>query len=297
MSQGSKLKFLWLVFFAGSLFLGNAWAGPTLKNTHIPADVYEGQAIRLKHVFEWPAEEGEYEFQFPNEIGLHHLQFLGQDQSKKITSSDLGPVFRLTLSYQILPSTAGQGSIDGFNVLYRKKDSATWNTLAVPSVLIDIKKGLSEKWILILISVLIAIALPFMIWVIRATLSEQKQEQNFKSDPKQQIYASSAKIFENLITGHAGPYVRSLTAEWSYEFTKVVMACYDLPVQVVGRDAIVSELETRNIPPEELHETKRLLDRLEDLKFATELTSSIELEKTRLLLLQYVKNRITVNPT
>ena len=294
MPHGSKRKILWLALIFGFFFSGNAWAGPVLKDRHFPADIYEGQAIKLKLVFEWPAGEGEYEIKSPESVDLENIKFVGLSQAQKTSLSSSGPVSQLTLTYELLPLQTGQGSIDPFVVLYRKPGQGAWKKIPVTKLILEMKPALPWKGIRVLLLILAALVVPVALWFIHASWAEREREKNFKIDPKQQLYADAVKKFNGFICGYTTSYLRTLLSEWSDELTKVVMAYYDIPIRPATQTEIFKELGARNIPAGELQEIKGYFHQIEHLEFSLGNITSDTLEETRLLLLQYANSKIIV---
>ena len=275
------------------IFAPLALAAPVFKDAAQPGDIYEGQKVQLKLNFEWPASEGDYELKIPKDITLHNFEFLGQDQSLKISSSGLVSIVQCVLICELLPSAAGQGRIDSFYLLYRKSESAAWHTLAVPGLQVTIKPALPVKQILVLSAVFLAIVLPLALWLIQSSAATQRHERDHPEDPKQAVYQNAVKVFENLISGVTGAYFRGLAADWFYEFTRVVITYHDLPAQLVTKAELIKGLAAKNVSAEEIEKVGDLWDSIEPFKSASDLTGGIELEQIRLLLLQYVKGKIT----
>jgi hypothetical protein len=327
----SKQNALCLAFFLGLTLSGNAQADPALVNEELPGEIYSGQKVEFKLTFEWPEKEGKIEFKTPKTLDLVNFEILDEDQLLDTHPSDSGPVSRLFLVYQMQASGQGQAKINSFNVLYRRPHTLTWNSIQTPSVLVDIKHGLPIKKIIKLTAITLAIIFPFALWFIRARSSEQKHEKDFQSDPRQQVYANAAIKFSHFISGYTASSLEALLSDWSSELLKVIIACYDIPTHISTTPEILKELRARNIPAIGLHEIEDILGMLErsrmataeiikelrdknisdsdlqeigsifsqmsHLKFATESTSSRELEKLRLALLAFAKNKIIVGPS
>jgi hypothetical protein len=290
--KASRRKILWLaLFLVGCFFLGNTWAAPVLKDMHFPADIYEGQAVQLKLVFEWPAEEGEFEIQPPAEIGLNNIKFLGLNRSKETSSSDSGPVSRVTLAYELLPLQTGQGTVGRFDVLYRKPQEA-WKKISVSSLVLEIKPPLAWKWILILLAILATIVIPVAAWFLRSTSIQRERERNFKVDPKQELYKNAVKKFNEYITGHTEDYFRTFLSGWSEELVKVILTHYDVPLRPATPTELLKGLKARQIPAGELQEIKSFFDRLEQMQISAWSMTTAEIEKMRLSLLQYTQCKI-----
>jgi hypothetical protein len=294
MSHGLKRKILWLALGLGFLFAGNGWAAPVLAGTHFPADIHEGQTMQLKLVFEWPAEEGEYEIQSPSDIELENLKFVNLSQTQKIATANSVPVIRLILTYEFLPTQKGQGSIGFFNVLYRQTDQGSWRKIPIAKLFVEIKPALSWKGVIVLLLILTGLVVPTGIWVISVRQAEREREKNFKVDPKQQIYEEAAKKFSYLVAGYTPAFLRNLLSEWAEELKRVVVTYYDLPIQHVTQTAIFTKLADKNIPEGELQEIKDYFNQLEHLKCTPGDITTDSLEKLRLSLLHYAHSKIVL---
>lgn len=287
----SKRKILWLTLLLGIAFSGAALAKPVLKDTDVPADIYENQETQLKLAFEWPAAEGDYEMKGPETIKVTNLKFLGLSQSQQSSSS----ISRIIQGYRLLPLKKGQGSIAGFDVLYRRPNQAGWNQLSVPSFIMGIKPALPWKKIIILLSILAAIILPFLIWLVAVSWADRKREKSLESDPKQLLYAEAAKIISEFITGYTESSLQTVLSRWSGELTRVVMTYYDIPVRPATKNEILKELRTKNISAGEIQVIEDLFRKVEHLRFSTDvLATSRELEDVRRSLLQYVKGKTII---
>jgi hypothetical protein len=327
----SKQNILWLALSLGLTLSGNAHADPALVDAQLPGEIYSGQKVEFKLTLEWPEKEGKFEFKTPKAIDLENFEILEKGQSLETHASDSGPISRLVLIYEMQASAQGRGKISSFNVLYRKPHTLSWNSIQIPSVIVDIKHGLPVKKIIKLTAITLAIIFPFMIWFIRARSAEQKHEKNFQGDPRQQIYAKAAIKFSRFISGYTASFLEELLSDWSSEIMKVIMAYYDIPIHTSTTPEILKELRARNVTAEGLHEIEDILASLErsrlataeiikelrdrnianddlqeigsifsqlsHLKFATESTSSKELEKLRIALLTFAKSKIIVGPS
>lgn len=298
MAPISKRNVLWPALFLGLILSSSAWADPVLKDVSCPLDnIYEGQKVAFKLTFEWPAEEGEYEIKVPQDIGLKNIKLIDLSRSQETHSSDSGPVSRFVLIYQIMPLKKGQGTISGLNILSRKSGTLTWQTISVPTIIVNIKAALPIKKILILVTIPLAIVFPFALWFIRGSWAERKHEKSFQSDPKQQFYANAMGTFISFTSGYNASSLQALLSEWSTELMNVAMTCYDIPIRPTTKSEILKELGTKDIPANELHEIEGLFDSLEHLRFSTETAlTSQKLEKLRLSLLRYVKGKIITGP-
>ena len=290
----SRGKVLWVALFLGIILSGNAWGAPVLSKVNLPETISEGQEVPLQFVFEWPAYEGEYEIKPPQDVDVNNIKILGLSQSQETASSGSRPISRLTLSYRLLPGKPGQGSVLGFDVLYRNPTYGMWKKIPVPPVVMDIKSALPWKRILIMISIPIVLILPFALWFFKASRADRKLEEIFLSDPKQQLYADAANVFGSFVTGYTEALLRTILSGWSAELTKVVMTCYDIPIRHATKTEVLKELGAKKIPAGEFREIEDLFNKLEQLNFSTRGATGHELEKIRLSLLQYVKGKIII---
>jgi hypothetical protein len=288
----SRNKILWLALFLGIFFLGNAWAGPVLKDRHFPADIFENQEMRLKLVFEWPSKEGEFEIKSPESIDLSNIKLLAFSQTKETSSSNSGPISRITLALDLMPLKTGSGSVGRFDVLYRKPNQGTWNKIPVSSLLLDIKPPLPWKQIRILLLMLAALVIPVALWFIRSSLAQREHEKNFKVNPRQELYKEAVKKFNDFIAGYTEDYLQIFLSGWSDELVKVVMTHYDIPLRPATPAQILKDLRTRDIPAGELQEIKNLFDKLEQMKARAWSLTTAEIEEIRLALLKYTQSKI-----
>ena len=279
----------------GSGLSNPAWAAPVLNRIHLSEEIIEDQKIELKLVLEWPAAEGAYVIKSPESLELTNMKFLGVSQSQETFPSKPGPVCRHTLIYRLLPLKHGQGSTSDFNLLYRNANQPLWKKIPVPPLILDIRPAIPWRRILILLSILAAIVIPFALWLIGAKLAERKREKLFEKDPKQQIYMEAVKKISGFISGYTESLLRMLLSEWSAEFAKVVMTCYDIPVRPATKTEILKELRLKNVRAAEIQEIEDLFNKLEHLKFSTEVVvTSRNVEEIKRVLLPYIKGKIII---
>lgn len=291
MSRFFKPGFFCFLLLFGLILSGNVSAELVLKEALLSPDLYEGKEARLKLIFEWPAQEGAYEFRTPHDIKLQNLKLLDVSQTQETFLSSAGPVSRLILSYQMLPIERGQGTIHRFNILYRKPGAPKWETMPVPTTLVKINPPLSRAGIVILITLVTLVLLSFAILFFRASRIERKDEESAPRDPKQQIYSEAEEKLNGFITGHTASYIRTLLSDWSSELKKVVMTYFDIPVRSATKTEILKELSARNLPAGEIAEIDEFFKKLEHMMFSPGDMTSDELEQLRRSLLQYVKGK------
>lgn len=288
-------KILWLTLCLGCVLSSNVHAEPALQDAYLPQEILEGQRVPLKLTFTWPEAEGDYEIQAPQDIDLKNIALVDVSQSQESYSSPSGQIFQLVLTYHLLPLKPGRGMINSFNVLFRKSDQDVWKTIPVPPLLMNVKPALPLKQISILLAILAAIVLPFVLWLIFASWDKQKREKRFMTDPKQQFYANAIKNIRGLMTRYAESERRAILSECSAELTKVVQTYYDIPLRPATKNQILAELKSKTILAGEFREIENIFNKLEQLRFSTEVFKTrSDIETLKLTLLPYIQSKIVI---
>lgn len=286
MFRSRSKRFLYFFLTAWTAGILSAQAEPQITSSIDPQKVTVGESLVYEIKIEWDKAEGQFNFALPS-IQFTNLSLLRQGESEETARIGDQDRRRKTFSFILAPVQKGEGIIHPLNIPYVSQEGLPGGTLKTPEYRLAIKGGKNPSSILLIaIGSTAAIGISVML---SGFLRKRSAKHPVNPEPEKEN-PSIVKLRQLFDEVNNEDY-RRLLSDASSSFRSFLAETYGIPYRSSTEIEMLSELQQKDLPREELTALTRLLNELHNTKFTGSSATRNDFDQLNRQLIAFIEGK------